>query len=419
MGDFTAIRTYVYVNGATILANENNTNENTIYTQHNAAFNGLTGHTHTGAVGDGPTLGPSSLNLAGNYNWIGLHTFSQVVELNGGLRVPLGSAANPSIAYVGDLNTGLYSPGADQISVTTNGTQGFLFTNGYNFSNWPFYIADGSVGAPSLAFNSDTNSGLYSVGADSIGLSLGGTASFIFATGASISRAPFHAPDGAVGSPSYSFENDTDTGLYRVGANSFAVTTNGTQGFLFTNGYNFSNWPFYIADGSVGAPSLAFNSDTDLGIYRLAANEIAIAAGGANIATFAAATSTIAGVQIETHTHDLGTNKVNFVDGATTLTQNGVGTNTSTITVNVGGFAAGDTADTSPGAICRIYRDGTANPEWDGTNIFEITAVAPVFAAGTWTFEWDLEVTNGDGSEYRINFNGFGMLIAEETGAPV
>ena len=40
--------------------------------------------------------------------------------------VPLGSAATPSIAFTGDLNTGIYSPGADQVAVATNGT-GRLF----------------------------------------------------------------------------------------------------------------------------------------------------------------------------------------------------------------------------------------------------------------------------------------------------
>jgi hypothetical protein len=35
--------------------------------------------------------------------------------------VPLGSAATPSIAFTGDLNTGIYSPGADQVAVATNG----------------------------------------------------------------------------------------------------------------------------------------------------------------------------------------------------------------------------------------------------------------------------------------------------------
>jgi hypothetical protein len=36
--------------------------------------------------------------------------------------IPLGSAAAPSVAFEGDSNTGIYSPGADQLSISTGGT---------------------------------------------------------------------------------------------------------------------------------------------------------------------------------------------------------------------------------------------------------------------------------------------------------
>jgi hypothetical protein len=40
----------------------------------------------------------------------------------------LGSAATPSLKFTGDTNTGLYSPGADQVAISTNGT-GRLFVD--------------------------------------------------------------------------------------------------------------------------------------------------------------------------------------------------------------------------------------------------------------------------------------------------
>jgi hypothetical protein len=42
---------------------------------------------------------------------------------------PAGSAAAPSIAFTGDTNTGIYSPGADQIAVATNGTGRLFITS--------------------------------------------------------------------------------------------------------------------------------------------------------------------------------------------------------------------------------------------------------------------------------------------------
>jgi hypothetical protein len=43
--------------------------------------------------------------------------------------VPLGTAAAPSIAFTGDTNTGIYSPGADQLAIATGGTSRFLVTS--------------------------------------------------------------------------------------------------------------------------------------------------------------------------------------------------------------------------------------------------------------------------------------------------
>jgi hypothetical protein len=40
----------------------------------------------------------------------------------------LGSAATPSLKFTGDTNTGIYSPGADQVAISTAGT-GRLFVN--------------------------------------------------------------------------------------------------------------------------------------------------------------------------------------------------------------------------------------------------------------------------------------------------
>ena len=43
--------------------------------------------------------------------------------MTGALVHPLGAVGTPSITFTGDLNTGIYSPGADQVAVATNGVQ--------------------------------------------------------------------------------------------------------------------------------------------------------------------------------------------------------------------------------------------------------------------------------------------------------
>jgi len=59
---------------------------------------------------------------------LGLGTSSPdaLLTVNGVGAHGLGSATAPSFAFTGDLNTGIYSPGADQVAISTNGT-GRLF----------------------------------------------------------------------------------------------------------------------------------------------------------------------------------------------------------------------------------------------------------------------------------------------------
>ena len=50
------------------------------------------------------------------------------VEWSDTANLPLGSAASPAYRFQGDINTGIYSPGADQVAISTNGT-GRLFVD--------------------------------------------------------------------------------------------------------------------------------------------------------------------------------------------------------------------------------------------------------------------------------------------------
>jgi hypothetical protein len=53
---------------------------------------------------------------------------SQTVQTTGIFSHALGTATAPTVTFTGDTNTGLYSPGADQVAISTNGT-GRLFVD--------------------------------------------------------------------------------------------------------------------------------------------------------------------------------------------------------------------------------------------------------------------------------------------------
>lgn len=99
------------------------------------------------------------------------------------IQLAPGSAATPSLTFGADLDTGIYNPSSNQIGIGTFGTERMLIqATGVSFT--PTLLApSGSAGAPGYRFSSDTNSGFYSVGTDSVGISTGGTLRVTFNTG--------------------------------------------------------------------------------------------------------------------------------------------------------------------------------------------------------------------------------------------
>jgi trimeric autotransporter adhesin len=101
------------------------------------------------------------------------------VPMTGAFEAATGTATNPSITFNGDEDTGFWNYAANGISVVTNGAERTRFTS----------------------------SGLQSTTSNAFALSNGVSAAF----------------------PSYTFLNDTDTGTYRPAADTYAITTGGTE----------------------------------------------------------------------------------------------------------------------------------------------------------------------------------------------
>jgi hypothetical protein len=92
----------------------------------------------------------------------------------------LGSAGTPSLKFTGDLNTGIYSPGADQLAISTNGT-GRLFVD-----------ASGRVGA------GNSSPGSYNASADDLVVGSSGDTGISIVSGTSSQGSIFFA-DGTTG----------------------------------------------------------------------------------------------------------------------------------------------------------------------------------------------------------------------------
>ena len=73
--------------------------------------------------------------------------------------IPLGTAAAPSISFLSDADSGLFSPGANQVAVATNGTQRLLINSGgITSANGGVFSGDvTSYGVQGLALTFNSN----------------------------------------------------------------------------------------------------------------------------------------------------------------------------------------------------------------------------------------------------------------------
>jgi hypothetical protein len=94
---------------------------------------------------------------------------------NTSVSIPSGSAAAPSISFNDDSNTGIFSSGADQLAIATNSTVRLTTSNSAISSALPINVPLASASTPSLTFTGDLNTGIYSPGADQLAISTGGS----------------------------------------------------------------------------------------------------------------------------------------------------------------------------------------------------------------------------------------------------
>lgn len=142
------------------------------------------------------------------------------------LGLATGSAASPALHVKTDTNTGVYSPNADQFSVSAGGTEILRFLGaGIQLG------VNGAAASPSLSWLGNTDEGLYHTGSDSFGLVAVGVERARIKSGAVELRnsAVLQLTAGAVGTPSLSFATDTNTGAFLPVADTLAFTTGGVE----------------------------------------------------------------------------------------------------------------------------------------------------------------------------------------------
>lgn len=179
-----------------------------------------------------------------------------------------GTVALPALSFIGDSNTGIYRPGVDQIAIAAGGVAKFAVdsTGGLVADAGYLRNSDGTAAIPSYSFSSDPDTGIYSPGAGGVAVSTNGTRRWTFdAAGALVGNtinSVLFVADGAAGAPGYTFDSDQDTGVYRRLSDSVGVATGGGLRFDFNNAVTRSHVPMEILSSSTDATLLLDSQST-------------------------------------------------------------------------------------------------------------------------------------------------------------
>ena len=205
--------------------------------------------------------------------------------MTGALVVPLASAATPSLTFTGDLDTGLYSPGTDQVGISTGGTARVIVdSNGATLNgqgDLRFADSDSShfiaLQAPATITTNVTLTLPSADGTSGQFLSTNGSGTLSFASGGATGLA-----DGSAATPSVNYSADTNTGIFRAGNDRLAFSTGGVSRGEFTAAGQLDLTNDALINGlTVGKGLASILSNTALGANALAANT----SGSNNLAT--------------------------------------------------------------------------------------------------------------------------------------
>ena len=183
-----------------------------------------------------------------------------------------GSQSAPSLTFTGDTNTGLYWQSDGEFRMSCNGILNTVYTSTFINSAVPLRAPNGTAGAPSLSFVNDTDSGLYT-DLTNVVLSVGGGNKVLVDGTRLQADCVIRGQSGSVSAPMYSFTSDINTGIYNPVADRIAFSCGGVECANIDANTTYFRNQINIPDGTASVPALIFNSNQNYGIYCVSASD--------------------------------------------------------------------------------------------------------------------------------------------------
>ena len=283
-----------------------------------------------------------------------------------------GTAAAPSIYFKDSgTDTGIYSPGADQVGISTGGTVRLTTTTTGITSALPVDVPLGAVGTPSITFTGDLNTGIYSPGADQVAISTGGVQRINIEADGDINidggGVFYDATNNRLGI------NTASPGAALDVATGIRVNSGGTVTSGFGNGINIGTWDVLGYDGNdVVLGGYRTSQYTGLRFYNGGSEKARIDSSGRLLVGTSSASSAGAYAQyglIKTQGNSAASGGVAIVNIA-----RGEGAATITSGEDLGAISFTDSAGNEFGTIiCAADADAGAS-DYPGRLVFSTTA---------------------------------------------
>ncbi len=136
-------------------------------------------------------------------------------------------------------------------------------------------VGDGSVSIPGLSFTSDTDTGIFIPSASNLGITVGSASRLEISVSRIAGFVQFRGITGGTSTPSYSFVNDTNTGIYNAAVDAIGFVTNSTERMRL----NSTGLELFVS-GSATTPSIFYDGDENTGIFRGGIDILALTTGG-------------------------------------------------------------------------------------------------------------------------------------------